>query len=434
MAWSDPNSNQRLRVPSLHKSKASHIPLPASPSSTLPSHTISLWRNENGVMNVPELGGRTRPRYPKRHSSPNRQICPQPPVEYPLTPELKTKVQIQLKKQYHAAKRRTHCRDIKDHWQTETGIFKLEGAAAPPQAIHHWNIARFCNKPTTFYWSEAAQRQGQCPGFIFGAVYKAWFRYHNNYPNLDHKHFFANLVQITATGPNTIDGIVKAHRLLNSQLASFMTKMRQESKDGTCPVNCESLPHYHLLGLSRAIIVIYDEFLEPEVALEPRIRIFLDREARRQHVLLVLTGDDHDLSAPISFDTIKSESLPLAHEVISEELKPYDIIRVPLIVAIQFILDLQQREAVATSRTAGKAADRSAKLVNDDASLDAADRDAAEWADNLIRYAAHDIGGQVEREPMTDSYRDALEAIEAQERGEEPVPRLDDEILDPRWE
>ncbi|KAL8942887.1 MAG: hypothetical protein Q9211_001189 [Gyalolechia sp. 1 TL-2023] len=347
---------------------------------------------------------------------------------------MKAKVRIQLEKDYHTCRRGIHCRDVKDYWRTETGIFKLEGAAAPTQAIHYWNIASFCNKPTTFYWVEAAQREGRCPGFIFGAIYKAWFRYYNNNPNLDYQHFFAKLVQITATGPNTIDGIVKAHKLLNDQLASFMTKMRREVKDGTCPVKGGFLPHCHLLRLSRAIIVIYDEFLEPEAALEPRVRIFLDKEARRQHVLLVLTGDDHGLSAPISFDTIKSESLPLGQKVMSEALKPCDIIRVPLIIAIQFVLDLQQREAVANSYMTGKATDGPAKLDNDDASLDAADRDAAEWADNVIRHATHSIGNEVERDLTMASYSIAVEEIQAQERGEERLPRLDDDILDVRWE
>ncbi|KAL8842219.1 MAG: hypothetical protein Q9170_000625 [Blastenia crenularia] len=216
---------------------------------------------------------------------------------------MSTKVRMQLKKHYYANGKESHCRDVKDYWRTEMGISRLEAVAPPPHAIHHWNITKFCNKPTTFYCTEAGQRQGLRPGCIFRAVYKTWFRYYNNNPVLEHKHFFADWVQITATVPGTRDEIVKAHRLLNDPTASILTRMRQEPKDRTGP----------------------------------------DKEARRQHVLFVLTGDDDNLSATISFDAIQSESSPLAQETVTEAFKPRDIIRVPSVVAMQFILDLQQR-------------------------------------------------------------------------------------------
>ena len=128
--------------------------------------------------------------------------------------------------------------------------------------------------------------------------------------------------------------------------------MRQECKAGTCPIgDGKLLPQYQLQLLSRAINVIYDKFIEPYVAREPRVRIFLDDVVQQQNVLLVLTGDDHELSAPISFDSIKCESLPIPREACdgTETDNSYGMIRVPMNVAIQFILDLQQRESVAKS-------------------------------------------------------------------------------------
>lgn len=69
---------------------------------------------------------------------------------------------------------------------------------------------------------------------------------------------------------------------------------------------------------------------------------------QRQNVLLVLTGDARYLSAPITFNTLQSESLPLAREDIPSLVKLSDVIRVPLIIAKLIILDLQRREEAAS--------------------------------------------------------------------------------------
>ncbi|CAL8580086.1 hypothetical protein XPA_005820 [Xanthoria parietina] len=327
-----------------------------------------------------------------------------------------------LKQCYHDANRADHASQWKRRWRSECVIFTLKGAAPPPGAIHSFNVRSFCCQPTTFYWTANAQRSGRCPSFIFGAVYKTWSRCHNNITPLDHEHFFANLVQITETGPKSIHEIVEAHRLLADQVASFLTRLRQESKIDPPRF---SLPDYHLLQLSRAIIVVYDEFLTPDFVREPRFRIFLDKEARRQQVLLVLTGDDHELSAPISFDSIRSESLPITQNTSSAAEKPYDMIRVPLIVAIQFILDLQQRE---------KAAIGPASMANDDASADTSDRDAAEYADGVLRSFAHDTDREQKSRFTMSTMQCAVEKIEERERGEEPLPVLDVDMLDVNWE
>ncbi|KAL9025753.1 MAG: hypothetical protein Q9180_007596, partial [Flavoplaca navasiana] len=177
--------------------------------------------------------------------------------------------------------------------------------------------------------------------------------------------------------------------------------------------------------LSRAIIVIYDEFITPDFVREPHFRIFLDKELRRQQVVLVLTGDDHELSAPISFDSIRSESLPIPQETSSTVGKPYDMIRVPLIVAIQFILDLQQRENAAVGS------------VNPASEIDRVntyDRQASEYADSVLQSFAHNTDAEQEWKFTTANMRLAVKRIEERERGEEPLPTIDVDMLDPRWE
>ncbi|KAL8978263.1 MAG: hypothetical protein Q9205_006110 [Flavoplaca limonia] len=332
---------------------------------------------------------------------------------------METKIRTELKQYYHDRKRASHCRRIKYDRRSELGISKLKGAAVPPNAIHHSNVTSSCNKPTTFYWMAAAQRFGRCPGFVFGAVYKTWCRYHKNNPPLDHEHFFANLVQITETGPKSIHGIVTAHKLLADQVATVLTRMRQECENGAGQFPDQLLPQYHLLQLSRAIIVIYDEFITPEFVQEPH------KEVRRQQVLLVLTGDDHELSAPISFDSIRSESLSIAKEASSTVGKPYNMIRVPFIVAIKFILDLQERENAAVGSV------NPASEIN---WADTYDREAAEYADSVLQSFAHDTDAEQEWKFTTAEMRLAVERIEERERGEEPLPTMDVDMLDPRWE
>ena len=165
-------------------------------------------------------------------SAPSVPTRPKVSLENPLPPKMETEIPAELKQDYHDRKRAAHCRRMKDDWRSELGISKLKGAAAPPNAIHHFNVTSFCNKPTTFYWSATAQRYCRCPGFIFGAIYKTWFRYHKNNPPLNHEHFFANPVQITETGPKSIDGIVTAPKLLADQVATVLARMRQESENG----------------------------------------------------------------------------------------------------------------------------------------------------------------------------------------------------------
>ena len=53
MALLNPAPDQRLLW--LHTSGASRIPQPASASFTVPSYAFSLWRDEDGIKNVPRF-------------------------------------------------------------------------------------------------------------------------------------------------------------------------------------------------------------------------------------------------------------------------------------------------------------------------------------------------------------------------------------------
>lgn len=70
--------------------------------------------------------------------------------------------------------------------------------------MHYWTLRKFCNKPTVFYWAPSAQINDRCRLLPFACIYKEWFRYHNNDPNIEFGYFFAKPIRITSTGPETI--------------------------------------------------------------------------------------------------------------------------------------------------------------------------------------------------------------------------------------
>lgn len=65
-----------------------------------------------------------------------------------------------------------------------------------------------------------------------------------------------------------------------------------------------------------------------------------------QSVIIVLTGDNSGLSAPVTIESIKGQSLPLERQD-ADDYKHGRIIRVPLLTALHLILDLEQREEIA---------------------------------------------------------------------------------------
>jgi len=58
------------------------------------------------------------------------------------------------------------------------------------------------------------------------------------------------------------------------------------------------------------------------------------------------TGDDQGLSAPVDFDSIRSQSLPIGREDVNDN-PSFDMVRVPLQAAVRFIADLHRREETA---------------------------------------------------------------------------------------
>jgi hypothetical protein len=98
--------------------------------------------------------------------------------------------------------------------------------------------------------------------------------------------------------------------------------------------------NYILQPLYLAIVVIQDHVASepPNDDLDLEGFYSIRKLAQLQDVLIVRTGMEERLSAPISFASIASQALPLQRADVATQ--GINVIRVPLDVAIQFIPDL----------------------------------------------------------------------------------------------
>jgi hypothetical protein len=90
---------------------------------------------------------------------------------------------------------------------------------------------------------------------------------------------------------------------------------------------CILSSNYKLLPLCRAIILILDE-LDQDVEEDEDRRVSLDEYSQAQSVLMVRTGDESHLSATISFEQIKAQTLPLRRD--DWILEGIEVVRVSL--------------------------------------------------------------------------------------------------------
>ena len=89
--------------------------------------------------------------------------------------------------------------------------------------------------------------------------------------------------------------------------------------------------------------------------------IALNLGAQIQTVLIVPSGDDGAVSAPIGVDTLRSQALPLTRTDFHEDIYHGSVVKVSLATAVVFILDLQKREEAVILRLAIRASDRDKK-------------------------------------------------------------------------
>ena len=107
-------------------------------------------------------------------------------------------------------------------------------------------------------------------------------------------------------------------------------------------------------------------------------------------MLMILTGDDTGLSGPLSFETVRSQSLPLAKADMADHV---DIIRVSLGTAVRFIADLQRKEEDAFPDLKPIATDRSIGPKTDNISFGLISAD--EWVYEMMQKAEEEGANNV---------------------------------------
>ena len=258
---------------------------------------------------------------------------------------LNDKLRARLKHEYYRDKQETYGEDLKDFWNSCAYMFLVKDLTPAVRFP-----SRVCNKPTMLYWDVSAQlpEPNACPSIIFACIYKCWYRYHDNDPDLKFGKFFAQPFRITQTRPHTVPGILMAHAHLYDRAALDLESIKRGAE--SCLDKRSGWENFNLLPLSRAIIVLLDEPYSPPV-FKVNNTVSLDDEVQRRTAVLVLTGFDQGLSCALSFDSIRSNALPLARDDV--EATDSNVVRVSLKTAVHFIAELQQREESAVSDPTG---------------------------------------------------------------------------------
>ncbi|KAL8704952.1 MAG: hypothetical protein Q9201_001898 [Fulgogasparrea decipioides] len=276
-------------------------------------------------------------------------------TEEPIAEDLKTLVRADLKEKWHFERINVFHAWIRLDWGgTDSDRLILENTVG---RLHSTGLRYIFNKPTAFYVLQSAQYAGNSghryfiPGIIFAATFQEWIRSDEAGPDVGFRHFIANPIRVTPTGPSTVRGIIDAHRSLCTQASDLIRQAEGRSDSFVKSLPTGSLEHYSLLPLYRAIVVIVDENWEPPGGhdIEPDGLISLHKVAQKQTVLIARTGVEEDLSAPISFESLRAQSLPVGTP---NTIPPdVDVVRIPLAVAVQFVVDLEKRESLAYPKT-----------------------------------------------------------------------------------
>ena len=303
----------------------------------------------------------------------------------PISEELRELIREDLQKKWRCSRLENFRWRVKVNWGTVDGHLVLlndeNGAVTPEQLL------LFCNKTTAFYWLQTAQSNGASgerklmPRIVFATIYREWSQYYDFQPNIEFGHYIANPIRITSNGPSTIRGVLKAHHSLCMQACDLMAKGLASR-----PLRTE-LRRHDIHPLYKAIILLIDRY-EIDFQSDLDGLFSLEDAAQQQTVLIVRTGLEASLSAPISFDSLRAESLPLDRSDVDGQ-PMIDIVRTSLTTAVRFILDLEKREIIAYPESVQDCAlDPSINPVSPFRAVDGSARhDPETWADALIEAA-----------------------------------------------
>jgi hypothetical protein len=188
---------------------------------------------------------------------------------------------------------------------------------------------------------------------ILGGIWNAWCDALGRQPHIQLDEFFAVPVSVGEEYARTVPGILRAHEHICAQLREPMEEsIRTDPYAGWWRPD----PRYFKVHpICEAIIVVFDEYkwADPENRVNVKMHADgfrrYDEVAQSQSIILARTGHENGLSAPISFESLKDNALPLARR---ENMGSIDVIRVPLQVGVRFVANLLLREEAAFPESA----------------------------------------------------------------------------------
>ena len=185
------------------------------------------------------------------------------------------------------------------------------------------------NKPTAVYFEQSAQsgRYDEKLGYPFPgrlfitAAYEAWRARCGDDLDLEYRHFLANPVRITPRGPKNLREIAKAHQALCDMA----------ERCGLADKNHRIQPSYP------AVVIVSDRRISSGID-DDRFELSnLQKIAKQHSVLIMRTGSS--LGSEVSLDELDPHALPLDRA----DAETMDVRRVPLVVAVDFIVSLEAR-------------------------------------------------------------------------------------------
>ncbi|KAL2064200.1 hypothetical protein VTL71DRAFT_4694 [Oculimacula yallundae] len=213
--------------------------------------------------------------------------------------------------------------------------------------VDTWQEDQFYNKATVLYWTQSAiDMMHRLDGpVILGGIWNIWSEALGREPQIQLDEFFAVPVSVGEQYAKTLPGILRSHEAICAQVRKTVADMTSPGATAKSRNLWPDLRYSKLYPLCEALIAVFDEyrFVAAEKHAVDGLRHFAD-VIQEQSIILIRTGHEIGLSAPISFSSLKDKALPLARR---EKLGFIDAIRVPLQTGVRFVADLLLREEAA---------------------------------------------------------------------------------------
>lgn len=227
-------------------------------------------------------------------------------------------------------------------------------------------------------------------GYIARALLAAWLDVHHNngeIPNFQQSRYFAKPF-ILKGWPNlhgATEATIYTHKIICEELRSAQNKpVSPEDLYTWVEHGCEMGPIY------RSVIIIVDKQLALRGSRDPvEQRDILFEQCS---VLLVRTGDEDHLSAPVDLSALSAAGLDLpldrSEDALAGANNRQQVVRVRIRTAVRFIMDLERRERDASARLTAM------KKVLDVETF----READAWASAVLAHAEKNGGIDQDRD------------------------------------